>query len=128
MYLERETGCKLYVLSWRFVYIQSTTATVLLTIDRYIRIARPLNYQNIMTKKTVFVTIALCWMIPHILAIGGYFTSNGCSTPHLGMGNKFGTTIVAAVVALVLLGVHSLYIRIIFSFWRLKREKILPVE
>ena len=117
------TGCKLYVSSWSFVYIQSTIATVVLTIDRYIRIARPLHYNMIVNKRRVIISICLCWIIPLILTVSGFFTSSGCITPHLGMGNKFSTTIVAAVVALVLLGVHSLYIRIIFSFWKMKRKK-----
>ena len=50
------TWCKLYVSTWSFVYIQSTGSTVVLTIDRYIKIAHPLHYQMIVTKKRVFIS------------------------------------------------------------------------
>ena len=116
-------GCALYVSLWSFVYVQSTLATIVLTTDRYLKIAFLFTYDNIVTRKFVGAAVALCWAVPGLLLIFGYLTTPPCTTPHMGVRNKYATSATAVIVGSILVTMYALYAQILFSFWRLKRRR-----
>ena len=127
--IHETAACKIKAGLLCFIYIQSTMSTVFLTLDRYLTIAYLYKYPDIMTKRRAYISISLCWLVPSIIGIASSLTIvpenqdtiNACSSTHL--GSKVVTTVLLGLMISILITIYMLYIRILFSFWRLKRKR-----
>jgi hypothetical protein len=127
--IHETAACKIKAGLLCFIYIQSTMSTVFLTLDRYLTIVYLYTYPDIMTKRRAYISISLCWLVPSIIGIASSLTIvppnqetiNACSSTHL--GSKVVTTVLLGLMICILISIYILYIRILFSFWRLKRKR-----
>ena len=120
-----KTGCRWQMGLLTFSYLNTVLATMFLTLDRNIFISRPLRYSLFVTKKKIKIMILISWIFPIISGFLTFFTTNldqvkMCIVTHT--SSRWPNFVTAALVFLLIITVFILYIKILLTYWGLKRK------
>ena len=99
----------------------SILATIFITLERYLHITRSFDYHTFVTTKTVVISILLTWLLPIATVALGWFIRSNEAIPSVNNGTYIFMGLVLLGVMLLLV-FNTLYGRILFKYWKLKRR------
>jgi hypothetical protein len=96
-----------------------------LSLDRNLFISRPLTYSLCVTKMRIKIMILISWSLPVVIGLLTFFTTNldevkMCIPTHT--SSRWPNFVTAVLVFLTINAVYMLYVKILVSYWGLKRK------
>jgi hypothetical protein len=120
-----KTGCRWQMGLLTFSYSNTVLATIFLSLDWNLFISRPLTYSLFVTKRRIKIMILISWSLPVISGLLTFFTTNleevkMCIPTHT--SSRWPNFVTAFLVFLTIIAVYLLYVKILLSYWGLKRK------